>query len=170
MNRKLLGVVFALCISAALFFAFRAFRADTVMTWYGITDGEPAFSKETVVRIVDETGMEKARFDTEVADDESSRELGLMFRRTMADRQAMLFIFEKEEPRAFWMKNTRMPLDIIYFAADSTVVSIKPAATVFSTKPIFSDKPARFVLEVKLGVAKEIGLKAGDRFMLESPE
>jgi uncharacterized membrane protein (UPF0127 family) len=166
MNKRFYQVAFVLCAIAAVFFINRAFKADIVMAWYGLTDGEPSFKKETVLVLRDETGIEKARFDTEVADDEAARELGLMFRRTMADRQAMLFIFEEEQPRAFWMKNTRMPLDIIYFSADSTVVSIKPAATLFSTKPVFSEKPARYVLEVKLGVAKEIGLKPGDRFRL----
>lgn len=142
------------------------FTAQTAMWWYDTTGTAPSFKKEAVLVFRDAAGIEKARFDTEIADTETSRTLGLMFRKSMEPAQAMIFLFDNEAPRAFWMKNTRIPLDMLFIGADSTVVSIKQAERIFSTRNIVSDAPAKFVVELNLGTAQGSGLRIGDRISL----
>src|SRR5688572_9053819 len=67
------------------------------------------------------------RFKVEIADDEAERTRGLMFRDSLGEDRGMLFIFEREEPLAFWMKNTKIPLDIMYFDAERRLVSVATA-------------------------------------------
>nr|WP_255720558.1 DUF192 domain-containing protein [Acuticoccus kalidii] len=105
------------------------------------------------------------RFTIEIADDPVERATGLMYREEMARDHGMLFDFGREGPRAFWMKNTPLPLDIIFTKADGTVVSIARNTTPFSTDSIPSEGDARFVFEVNAGVADAIGLAAGDRLL-----
>ena len=105
------------------------------------------------------------RFTVEIADDPIERARGLMFREEMARDHGMLFDFAGESHQHFWMKNTPLPLDIIFIRADGTVDSIAAGTTPFSTDSIPSDGPARFVLEVNAGVAAEIGLAPGDKLV-----
>lgn len=145
---------------SSLFF----YSAKMQIWWYDLTGSEPVFKQEMLLAFSDSTGTEKARYRIEVADTDASREVGLMFRSGMDADQGMLFVFDQEEPRAFWMKNTRMPLDMLFLGADSTIVTIKIADKLFSTKPVFSERPSRFVLELKRGEATRAGLKPGDKF------
>ncbi len=108
------------------------------------------------------------RFSVEIADDDATRAQGLMFRDEMADDHGMLFVFPNERPRSFWMKNTRIPLDIIYLDGDLEVVSISadtpPCRSRSGRCPSYpSDAPAQFVLEINGGLAAELGLEPGDR-------
>ncbi|MEP3665528.1 MAG: DUF192 domain-containing protein, partial [Roseibium sp.] len=80
----------------------------------------------------------------------------------MGPDTGMLFVFQSEDQRYFWMKNTPLPLDIIFIGADGAIVSIAAGTTPFSTDTIPSGKPARFVLELNAGRAAELGIKAGD--------
>ncbi len=104
-------------------------------------------------------------FTIEIADDPMERARGLMFRETMARDHGMLFDFGNEGMRSFWMKNTPLPLDIIFIRADGTVVNVAADTTPFSTDGVPSEGPARFVFEVNAGVAAEIGLEPGDRLL-----
>jgi len=108
------------------------------------------------------------RFSVEIADDRDKQTLGLMFRRTMAPDHGMLFIFPGEAPRSFWMKNTRIPLDIMYFSGKLELVSYvtaQPCRTeACPTYP--SAGPAMYVLELNAGKASELGLEPGDRMEL----
>jgi uncharacterized protein len=103
------------------------------------------------------------RFSIEVVADEASRAQGLMFRQSMADDHGMLFDFRREQPASFWMKNTYIPLDMIFIRADGTVVNIAEDTVPMSEAAVNSSAPVRFVLEVNAGIARKIGLKAGDR-------
>lgn len=112
--------------------------------------------------------VEGERFRVEIADDDASRTQGLMFRDEMADDHGMLFIFERQQPRSFWMKNTRIPLDIIYLDSNFKVVSISadtpPCRSHSRRCPNYpSDGPAQYVLEINGGQAAELGLEPGDR-------
>ncbi|WP_332461086.1 DUF192 domain-containing protein [Acuticoccus mangrovi] len=109
-------------------------------------------------------------FTIEIADDPIERSRGLMFRKEMARDHGMLFDFGGEGERTFWMKNTPLPLDIIFIRADGTVVSIAHHTTPFSTDAIPSHGKARFVFEVNAGVADEIGLEPGGRLVHERVE
>ena len=105
------------------------------------------------------------RFYVEIADDDATRTRGLMFRDELADNRGMLFIFRQEAPRSFWMRNTRIPLDIIYLDREFRVVSITHNARPCRTQrcPSYpSEGPAMYVLEVNAGQARARGLESGD--------
>lgn len=105
------------------------------------------------------------RFSVEIADDDAERARGLMFRDTMPVDQGMLFIHEREQPQAYWMKNTRIALDILYFDAARRLVSqqrdVPPCTLGDRCPPYPSAAPARYVLELNAGQAEALGLKDG---------
>lgn len=106
-------------------------------------------------------------FDIEIAADDASRERGLMFRDAMPADHAMLFLFESMEPRVFWMKNTHIPLDILYFDQNYKLVSMQqrvpPCHSAGNDCPGYpSTGPAQYVLELNAGVADQLGVKQGD--------
>ncbi|MBS7458554.1 DUF192 domain-containing protein [Coralloluteibacterium stylophorae] len=109
------------------------------------------------------------RFTVEVANDDAARAQGLMFRHDMAPGHGMLFIHEQEEPQAYWMKNTRIPLDILYFDDERRLVSAQlgvPACSLGNACPPYpSEGPARYVLELNAGVARDLGVKPGDELL-----
>jgi hypothetical protein len=112
--------------------------------------------------------VEGQRFVVQIADDDPTRARGLMFVDQMPDDEGMLFIFPEERPRSFWMKNTRIPLDIIYIDRDFEIVSISadtpPCRSRTRRCPNYpSEGPAQFVLEINGGLAAEYGIEAGDR-------
>lgn len=102
-------------------------------------------------------------FQVEIADTPREREYGLMCRRALAPDRGMLFIFPSSGPQAFWMRNTLIPLDIIYIGADGRVVSISRNARPLDETPLPSAGDARAVLELAAGRAAQIGLLPGDR-------
>ena len=101
-------------------------------------------------------------FQVELMRSEEDREKGLMFRRSLADDHGMLFDFPHDEPLVFWMKNTYIPLDMIFIARDGHVVSIKHDAKPMDETLISSGVPAAGVLEINAGLADKIGIKVGD--------
>ncbi len=105
----------------------------------------------------------RTRFFIEIADDDAEREKGLMFRKELAPDRGMLFDFQTPREVAFWMKNTLIPLDIIYIKPDGTVLSIARNTTPLSERPVPSGGPVVGVLELAGGRAAEIGLMPGDR-------
>jgi hypothetical protein len=111
--------------------------------------------------IVTDTGVHK--FEVEIAKDEMSRERGLMFRRFMARDHGMLFEFESENLASFWMKNTYIPLDIIFLDRSGRVIRIAADAEPLSERAIPSGGPCLGVLELDGGVAAEIALRLGDQ-------
>ena len=106
-------------------------------------------------------------FNIEIADTPDERAQGLMFRQELAPDAGMLFDFQEEREVAFWMRNTFIPLDMIFIAADGVVRHIHVNARPHDSTTIPSNAPVRFVLEIPGGRSVEIGLKAGDR--LEHP-
>ena len=105
----------------------------------------------------------RTRFFVEIADTDAEREKGLMFRKEVPPDRGMLFDFRTPREVAFWMKNTLIPLDIIYIRVDGTVLSIARNTTPLSEAPIPSGGPILGVLELAGGRAGEIGLMPGDR-------
>ncbi|MDX1461260.1 MAG: DUF192 domain-containing protein [Xanthomonadales bacterium] len=105
------------------------------------------------------------RFTVEIADERDEQTLGLMFRRSMPEDHGMLFIFPVEAPRSFWMKNTFIPLDIMYFDAQLQLVSVANAVPCRTDAcPTYpSAGPAMYVLELNAGKASELALEPGDR-------
>lgn len=109
------------------------------------------------------------RFLVELATDEVSRERGLMFREHMEANRGMLFIFERELPQAFWMKNTKIPLDMLFFDHDKKLVAMHDNVPPCKADPCPgypSGAPAMYVLELNGGTAAKLGVKPGDVFEL----
>ena len=110
------------------------------------------------------------RYVVEVADDPDERARGLMFRDELAAGNGMLFIHERQEPQAYWMKNTRIALDILYFDDSLALVSQRrdvPPCTLGDRCPSYpSDAPARYVLELNAGEAARLELAQGARMAL----
>ena len=108
-------------------------------------------------------------FRVEVADSSEEQALGLMFRDSMPADEGMIFIFPNEAPRSFWMKNTRIPLDIMYFDKDLKLVSISadtPPCKVSRCPSYPSIAPAQYVLELNAGMAASLGVGVGDKLTL----
>ena len=105
------------------------------------------------------------RYAVEVADDDAERARGLMYRDAMAAGSGMLFIHEAEEPQAYWMKNTRIPLDILYFDGSRKLVSQQrdvPPCSLGDACPSYPSRaPARYVLELNAGEAARLKLQDG---------
>ena len=121
------------------------------------------FKKEGKLTVTDSAGQTKAVFDIEFARDDYERETGLMYRESMKDDQAMLFIFGDEKPRYFWMKNTYIPLDIIYIDAGKRIVKIIKNAKPLDETALPSKRPIKYVLEIKAGLSDAYGFKESDK-------
>ena len=102
-------------------------------------------------------------FQVEIAANDASRERGLMDRRYMAPDHGMLFEFVSDEPVSFWMKNTYIPLDMIFISPSGVVTRIAANAEPLSERIIPSGGPCVAVLELNGGTAAAIGLKVGDK-------
>jgi len=102
-------------------------------------------------------------FTVEVVDTPETRAQGLMFRQELAPDAGMLFDFKEERETSFWMRNTFIPLDMIFIAADGEVRNVHVNARPHDPTGIPSDGPVRFVLEIPGGRSQEIGLEPGDR-------
>jgi uncharacterized membrane protein (UPF0127 family) len=118
-------------------------------------EGELTLKKATNDSIV-------AILDIEFANTEYETQTGLMYRRSMQNDRGMLFIFENEIRRSFYMKNTEFALDIIFINSDHEIVSIQKNAKPFDKSSLPSDAPAKYVLEINAGLSDQWGLEAGD--------
>ena len=110
--------------------------------------------------------QEIARFTVEIADTPETWEHGLMERTALAPDAGMLFIFPDVVPRAFWMMNTLIPLDMLFIGADRRIINIQdnalPCAPPRRCSTYQSTAPAKYVLEIPGGRARTLGLRAGD--------
>jgi uncharacterized membrane protein (UPF0127 family) len=112
------------------------------------------------LKIVTASGTHE--FQVEIAKDDATRALGLMNRRFMPRDHGMLFEFDRDEPVTFWMKNTYIPLDMIFISPTGIVTNIVAKTEPLSERVIPSGPPCVAVLELNGGAAAEIGLKVGD--------
>lgn len=114
------------------------------------------------VPLVIETEEGEVSFTIEIADDPHERSAGLMYRETMKDDHGMLFVFPQVRLVGFWMRNTPMPLDLVFIGDDGGIRDILPGEP-FSDATISPRSPVRFVLELKRGTAERLGIRNGDR-------
>ncbi|WP_458186730.1 DUF192 domain-containing protein [Haladaptatus sp. NG-WS-4] len=112
----------------------------------------------------------------EVANSPDERASGLMFRKSLPEKHGMVFVFDSAEPRTFWMKNTLVPLDIIFVAANGTVINVahadpQPNADDADLRRYSSDAPAKYVVEMEQGFANRTGIEPGTelRFVESRP-
>jgi uncharacterized membrane protein (UPF0127 family) len=113
------------------------------------------------LEIASRTGVHT--FAVEIADTDATRERGLMFRKSLPEGKGMLFDFKSEQPVNFWMKNTYIPLDMLFIREDGRILRIAENTKPLSTEIIPSGGPVRAVLEVIGGTARKLGIAPGDR-------
>jgi|WetSurMetagenome_2_1015567.scaffolds.fasta_scaffold138017_1 uncharacterized protein len=113
--------------------------------------------------IVIDTAKGPAVFMVEMANDDAARKKGLMYRQQLAADAGMLFDFHSEDYRSFWMKNTPLPLDMLFIRADGTISTVAPEAVPYSLEPVSSSEPVRAVLEINGGRAAALGIVPGGK-------
>jgi uncharacterized membrane protein (UPF0127 family) len=114
-----------------------------------------------------DTGAHWVSFRVELARTPPEHERGLMFRTHLDEDAGMLFLFERPSRQTFWMKNTLIPLDMVFISADLRIVGIVVDAEPQTLTPRAVDEPSQFVLELAGGVATKLGLRAGQRVELK---
>lgn len=108
-------------------------------------------------------------FQSEVADEPAERQRGLMFRESMGAREGMIFLFPTESPRSFWMRNTLIPLDMLFIKADRTVLGIVENAVPKTDTSRSVPGSSQFVLEINGGLSAELGIRAGAQVVFMAP-
>lgn len=119
--------------------------------------------------VIFHSGGEDRKVNVEIARSIYEHSKGLMDRTTLPHDDGMLFIFEEMEPRSFWMRNTRVALDIIYVDNNRKVVSIQKNATPMSDESLPSTGPAQYVVEVNAGFSDLYNIKPGDSLTFQIP-
>jgi uncharacterized membrane protein (UPF0127 family) len=145
--RRVRARVWIIAVAAVTLFAFAAPRTQAASV-------QP-------LEIVTKNGVQV--FSVEMATTEQEKETGLMYRKELADGKGMLFDFSPEQEVSMWMKNTYIPLDMIFIRSDGRILRIAENTEPLSTKIIASGGLAKGVLEVIAGTAKKYGIEPGDR-------
>jgi uncharacterized protein len=109
------------------------------------------------------TARGRVRFKVEVARTAAQQERGLMFRDAVAPEAGMIFPFDPPQPASFWMKNTKIPLDLLFIRADGTIARIAAMATPYSLELIRANEPVAAVLELAGGRAAAVGITPGNK-------
>lgn len=117
-------------------------------------------------KVMDEKGQAKMMMSLELAIDNDSIKRGLMYRNYLAPQGGMIFIFQPPEKTAMWMKNTLIPLDMVFVGQDEIVLNVHRGAKPHDLTPIWSDGVAQYVIELQAGAIDRYGLAAGQRLEL----
>jgi len=130
---------------------------------YAYAADEPRFAKEGELTFLSKTGRKKIiKIDIEIADNDYERTRGLMYRRSLPDNSGMLFIFERSGTLSFWMRNTYIPLDIIFVDKNRQIVTIQKNTKPLSYAQIPSKRNAKYAVEVNGGFSDRHGIVIGD--------
>ncbi|HJU62507.1 MAG TPA: DUF192 domain-containing protein [Candidatus Binatia bacterium] len=135
--------------------AFRSFLVLAALLWAAACQAQPKV-------IIQTKENRELTFQVEVADTPAKRELGLQYRRELPADRGMIFLFPSESHHSFWMKNTPIPLDMIFINGDRKIVGIVEQAVPFSTDSRSVPAASQFVLEINGGLAGRYGVKVGD--------
>jgi uncharacterized protein len=129
------------------------------------TAGKEASSGQPGLRtvVIDASGGKKVRVRVEIADDNSERERGLMYRTALGENRGMLFVYPHEQVLTFWMKNTLIPLSIAYIDSKGRITDILDMKPLDDKPPHYvSSQPVQYALEVNQGFFDKRGVKVGD--------
>lgn len=153
-----LAVILLLAIAVIAFFIYNNFikNNESELEYY-------SFTKEGELSFTDSLGTLKAKIDIEIADNDYERQLGLMNRNKMEANQGMLFIFPQQESLSFWMRNTLIPLDMIFVNDQKKIVTIDKDTKTLSDQSYSSSEPAKYVVEVSAGYTDKHNIKVGDK-------
>ena len=129
------------------------------------TDFEPQFTEEGIGAFLASNGDTVTAFRLELAESTAETTQGMMFRRSVPEGTGMLFIMPEERFQSFWMRNTYVPLDIIYLSSEGIVVSIQANAAPMNETPLPSEGPAKYVLEIAGGQSAAFGINPGMKWL-----
>lgn len=129
----------------------------------GLGEARAAEAKLETIEVVTSRG--RARFQVEIAATQAEQARGLMFRKALAPDRGMLFTYKRPQPASYWMKNTLIPLDIIYIQPDGRILSIVRNARPLDETPLPSGGLVLGVLEIAGGRAAQLGILPGDRVL-----
>lgn len=156
-------IVLVLCPIILWFFVFK----DITYVNVDLTDlnnniiGFAEYKKDLEI----DTKRKIQKLKVEIADDDKSRQIGLMFRtKQLTDTQGMLFVFTKPKYQAFWMKNVNFPIDILFISEEKKIINIHKNATPGQEEPTFnSTSEAKYALELQSGASDRLGISVGDK-------
>jgi len=124
---------------------------------------EIVFNKEGDLQLLKyKTDSLLANIAIEIADSDYEKQTGLMYRKHMEKNQGMLFVYDDMRMHSFYMKNTHIPLDLIFIDDKKRIVSFKENAQPFDTTPLPSEVPVQYILELNAGMAEQLVLEIGD--------
>ena len=127
----------------------------------------PVFKKEGELQFIKMAEQDTININIEVAQTEEEISQGLMYRTSLGKQEGMLFIFEQSEMRSFWMKNTYIPLDILFVTSDYEIITIGHNTEPFSQASVTSTAEAQYVVEVNAGFCDKNGIKEGDNIAFQ---
>jgi len=163
-NRKIqTGIIFTVIIVAIVII----FMPKKTENHTAVSIDAPAFKNQGELTLSDSIGSPIVSIDIEIADNEAKREVGMMGRTVMEERQGMLFVFEEEFYASFWMRNTILPLDMIFIDKYGKIVTIHKNTKPFSDNNYSAAALTLFVLEVNAGFTDKYGIKEGDMINLK---
>jgi len=122
-----------------------------------------SFRKDGELRVIAKDGTQKASFDIEIAEHDEDLQRGLKYRESMQDNQGMLFIFDGKQSYGFWMKDTYIPLDMLFIDYEQNVFQIARDTTPFNEEPLEPNGFNRYTLEINAGLADKLNIIEGDK-------
>lgn len=149
-----MSLIKALCVVLAVILSIPAAFALDQTPMHLPVDSRP---------LVINTSKGDVPFAVEIADDDTERQRGLMFRTDLKDNSAMLFVFDQARQVTMWMENTPSALDMLFLDEKGRITTIRQNAVPFSRDIIASDGPASYTVEVKAGTVRRLGIAVGDK-------
>ena len=149
-----------------LFLALSILIACTLSTTEGLTDSQKAPLKDAP-KVLIQTALKTIEFNVTLAVTPAGRQKGLMFQETLKDNAGMLFIFPKTEIHSFWMKNTFLPLDMIFIDENLKIVGIIENAEPMTTTSRAVNKASKYVLEVTAGTCRRFSIKSQQKITFQ---
>lgn len=163
-NKFFIGLIVILVISFLFYIIYSNLNVERKTTpEKRSSESTTPFNKQGEVSFIGIDGEFKTRIDVEISDTEYKRNLGLMYRDKMDEYQGMLFIFPEEEMLSFWMKNTILPLDIVFIDKDFKIINIHKNTIPHTLGTYEADSPAQYVVEVNAGFTDKYHIQKGDK-------
>ena len=160
-NRKTIYIVAILAVAAAIYYVVS--NKNSTQS-YTVENTAPTFKKEGELLFVNNTESDTlAIIDIEVADNNQKTAQGLMYRSSMPENAGMLFLMPREDIQGFWMRNTYIPLDMIFVNSNKQIVTIHANTTPMNENSYISTAPALYVVEVNAGFCKKNNINEGDK-------
>ena len=168
-NKRFVAIVLLAAFGLWLVFTVLPSGSSDKQARKNVNGVEPKFTKEAVLAVLDSTGNDTIKvFDIELAESMNEIQYGMMYRKSMNPNTGMLFLMGGEDRRqSFYMKNTYVPLDIIFINKQMEIVSIQKNAEPLNEPSLPSTGPASYVLELLGGESDKQGISAGNKISWE---